>query len=70
MYDHKKEEKNRTWMTAGGDQLKYNREKTTETASIETIKILVNSTISTEEACFACWDVGNVYTNLTLETPE
>ena len=70
MYDHTKKEKNRTQMTAGGDRLKYKGETTTETARIKTTKILINSTISTERACFACWDVGNFYTNSRLETPE
>ena len=65
-----KEEKNRTQMTAGGDRLKYEGETATETASMETTKILINSTISTEKARFACWDIGNFYTNLRLETPE
>ena len=50
--------------------LGYNGETTTETASIKTAKILINSTISAEGACFACWDVGNFYTNLRLETTE
>ena len=57
-------------MTTGGDQLEYDRETTTETASIETEKILINSTISTDKARFACWDVGNFSTNSRLETPE
>ena len=57
-------------MTAGGDPHKYKGVTTAETARIETTKILINSTISTEGACFVCWDVGNFYTNLRLETPE
>ena len=57
-------------MTAGGDQFKYKGETTTETASIKTTKILINSTIATERACFVCWDVGKFYTNLRLERPE
>merc|ERR1711884_210352 len=47
-----KEEKNRTRMTAGGDRLEYDGETTTETSTIETAKILINSTISTDGARF------------------
>ena len=58
-------------MTAGGDRLEYEGETATETASMETTKIIINnSTILIEKACFACWDVGKFYTNLRLETPE
>ena len=65
-----KEEKNRTRMTAGGDRLDYDGETTTETSTIETAKILINSTISTDNARFACWDIGNFYTNSRLPEPE
>ena len=57
-------------MTAGGDRLNYDGETTTETSTIETAKILINSTISTDEARFACWDIGNFYTNSRLPEPE
>ena len=40
-------------MTAGGDRLEYDGETTTETSTIETAKILINSTISTDNARFA-----------------
>ena len=65
-----KEEKNRTRMTVGGGRLEYDGEITTETSTIETAKILINSTISTDGARFACWDVGNFYTNSRLDKPE
>ena len=57
-------------MTAGGDRLEYDGETTTETLTIETAKILINSTISIEGARFACWYVGNFYTNSRLPVPE
>ena len=57
-------------MITGGDWLEYDGEITTELASIETAKILINNTISTEGVRFACWDVGNFYTNSRLEIPE
>ena len=57
-------------MTAGGDWLEYDSKTTTKTSTIETAKILINSTISTEEARFLCWDAGNFYTNSRLDNPE
>ena len=57
-------------MTAGGDWLNYDGETTTKTSTIQTAKKLINSTISTEGARFACWDVGNFYTNSRLDKPE
>ena len=65
-----KPQKNRTRMTARGDWLEYDNETTTEKASVETSKILIKSTISTERVRFACWDVGNFYTNSRLKIPE
>ena len=63
-----KEEKNRTRMTAGGDRLEYDGETTTETSTIETAKILINSTISTDNDRFVCWEIGNFYTNSRLQS--
>ena len=65
-----KEEVNRTRLTVGGDRLEYEGQTSTEVASLETTKILINSTISTEGARFACADIGNMYTNSRLDTPE
>ena len=48
----------------------YDEETSTEVASLETTKILINSTISTKGARFACANIGNMYTNSRLDTPE
>ena len=61
---------NRTRLTLGGDRLIYDGDTCTEVASLETTKILINSTISTEGARFLCADIGNMYTNSRLDTPE
>jgi hypothetical protein len=42
--DHK-EEKERTRLTVGGDQIEYPGEKSTRTAGLTTAKILINSVI-------------------------
>ena len=37
---------------------------------METVKIHINSTISTKGAQYTCADIGNFYTNSRLESPE
>ena len=41
-----------------------------EIAGLETIKIHLNSTISTKDAKYATADIGNFYTNSKLKSPE
>ena len=65
-----KEEKWRVRITAGGDKLKYDGVVTTQVASLETFKILVNSTISTEGARMCTADISNMYLNSDLPEPE
>ena len=65
-----KEEINRTRMTIGGNLLEYEGKTSTEKASLETIKIHLNSTISTKNAKYAAADIGNFYTNSKLDTSE
>jgi hypothetical protein len=65
-----KDEPNQMQLTAGGDQLPYDGKKSTETAGLETTKILSNSIISTPEAKFACFDISNMYLNTKLPSPE
>ena len=43
-----KVEMERTWLTVGGDCLTHNGPKTMETADVTTVKVLINSTASTE----------------------
>jgi hypothetical protein len=45
-----KQEKERVRLTVGGDRLDYSGDVATSTANITTFKILINSTLSTEEA--------------------
>ncbi len=65
-----KDEANRMRLTAGGDRLPYDGKKSTETAGLETTKILLNSVVSTPGARFACFDIGNMYLNTKLPSPE
>jgi hypothetical protein len=65
-----KDEIHRTRMTAGGDRLDYDGKKSTETASLETPKFHLNSVISTKRARHLCLDIGNMYLNTKLLSPE
>jgi hypothetical protein len=65
-----KDEIHRTRMTAGGDRLDYDGKTSTETASLGTTKIHLNSTISTRRARYLCLDIGNMYLNTKLLSPE
>jgi hypothetical protein len=55
--DHK-EEKERTRLTVGGDQIEYPGDKSTRTAGLTTAKILINSVISTLGAKFLVIDIN------------
>jgi hypothetical protein len=49
-YKLHKQEKERVRLTVGGDRLDYSGDVTNSTAYITTFKILINSTLSTEDA--------------------
>jgi hypothetical protein len=63
--DHK-EEKERTRLTVGEDQIEYPGGKSTRTAGLTTAKILINSVISTQDAKFLVIDIKNFYLNTPL----
>jgi hypothetical protein len=67
--DHK-EEKERTRLTVGGDHIEYPGEKSTRTAGLTTVKILINSVISTLGAKFLVIDIQNFYLNTPLRRFE
>jgi hypothetical protein len=63
--DHK-EEKERTKLAVGGDQIEYPGDKSTRTACLTTAKILINSVISTLGAKFLVIDIKIFYLNTPL----
>jgi hypothetical protein len=63
--DHK-EEKERTILTVGGDQIEYPGDKSTRTAGLTTAKILINSVISNLGAKFLVIDIKKFYLNTPL----
>jgi hypothetical protein len=69
-YHPQKEDPNRVRITVGGNLIDYPGELTTRTADITTAKILLNSTLSTPGAKFACADMGNFYLATPMERYE
>jgi hypothetical protein len=65
-----KDEKYRCRITGGGDRLTYNGEVSTHTSSLETFKLLLNSTISTKGAKMATGDISNMYLYSFLDECE
>jgi hypothetical protein len=63
--DHK-EERERTTLTVGGDQIEYPGDKSTRTAGLTMAKILINSVISTLGAKFLVIDINTFYLNTPL----
>ena len=54
----------------GGDKLEYQGEVSTKTTGLTTIKLLLNSVISTIWAKFMTSDVKNFYLNTPMDEPE
>jgi hypothetical protein len=53
-------------LTVGGDILDYSGDVATSTADITTFKILINSTLSTEDAAMMMMDINNYYLGTPL----
>jgi hypothetical protein len=56
-YKPHKKEKERVRLTVGGDRLDYSGDVATSIADITTFKILINSTLSTEDASMMMMDI-------------
>jgi hypothetical protein len=65
-YKPHKQEKEHVRLTVGGDRLDYSGDVTTSTADIITFKILINSTLSTEDAAMMMMDINNYYLGTPL----
>jgi hypothetical protein len=69
-YKPHKKEKERVRLTVGGDRLDYYGNVATSTADITTFKILINSTLSTEDAAMMMMDIKNYYLGTLLPRIE
>jgi hypothetical protein len=65
-YKPHKQEKERVRLTVGGDRLDYSGDVATSTADITTFKILINSTLSTEDAAMMMMYIKNYYLGTPL----
>jgi hypothetical protein len=65
-YKPHKKEKERVRLTVGGDRLDYSSDVATSTAGITTLKILINSTLSTSDAAMMMMDIINYYVGTPL----
>jgi hypothetical protein len=65
-YKPHKKEKKRVRLTIGGSRLDYSGDVTTSTADITTFKILINSTLSAEDAAMMMMDIKNYYIGTPL----
>ena len=59
-----------TWITIGGSKICYPGDISTNMASLELIKILLNSVLSCKGACFSCIDLKNFYLDTPMLEPE
>jgi hypothetical protein len=57
-------------LTVGGNRLDYSGDVATSTADITTFKILINSTLSTEDAAMMMMDIKNNYLGTPLPRLE
>ena len=69
-YRPEKEEKERFRLVVGGDRITYNGDAGTPTADLLTIKLLVNSVVSTPNAKYLTLDLKDFYLNTPMERPE
>ncbi len=65
-----KDDENCTRITVGGNLICYPGDSGTNTASLELIKLMLNSVILRKEARFACIDIKNFYLDTPMNDPE
>jgi hypothetical protein len=65
-YEPHKQEKERVRITVGGGKLDYSGDVATSTADITTFKILINSTLYTDDAAMMMMDIKNYYIGTPL----
>jgi hypothetical protein len=65
-YKPHKKEKESVRLTMGGDRLDYSGDVATSTADITTFKIVINITLSTEDAAMMMMDIKNYYLGTPL----
>jgi hypothetical protein len=65
-----KDEPDCTRTTIGGSKICYPGDVGTNTASLELVKILLNSVLSRKGACFSCINLKHFYLDMPMPDPE
>ena len=65
-----KSDPNRTRITIAGQNITYPGDVGTRTASLDLIKLLINSVLSRKGAKFVTFDIKNFYLQTPLDRPE
>ncbi len=66
----KKDDPDRTRITIGGNRICYPGDVGTNTASLELVKLLLNSVLSRKGACFSTIDLKNFYLDTPMPDPK
>ena len=61
---------NRTRITIGGNRICYPGVVGTKTASLDLVKIVINSALSRKDAKYVTFEISNLYLQTPLERPE
>jgi hypothetical protein len=69
-YQSQKEDPNQMRITIGGNRICYMGNCGTKTASLELVKLQLNSILLRPGAKFACYDIENFYLGMPLDRPE
>jgi Reverse transcriptase (RNA-dependent DNA polymerase) len=65
-----KEKPYRMRLTVGGDRVEYNGEVSTKSADLTTVKLMLNSVISTKDARYGTLDVKDLYLNTPMDPSD
>ena len=65
-----KEDPNRTCITIADNRIIFPGEVSTPTASLDLVKLIINSVLSRPGAKFCNFDIANVYLGTPMEHPE
>ena len=65
-----KEDQNRTRIKIGDNRICYPRYVGTPTASLDLVKLILNSVLSRRDVRFACFDISNFYLMTPMDRPQ
>jgi hypothetical protein len=65
-----KDQPRRVRHVVGGDRIDYPGDVSTKPTTMENLKLLLNSVVSTPDAKFMCMDIKDFYLNTPMERPE